>query len=110
MNSEYCTECGGVMVYRSTNNITRKSKWKCKECGHVMVNDYVPVDVNALPKPEPKYYTYSKGRYDVKKRINGHQYYLACFESEAAAKKFVALMKASDWELSRVAEFKECCV
>ena len=101
-----CEECGGVMVWRCTDNITRLSKWKCRDCGHLQFEDYVPVK---LPKKEPKHYTFSHGKYDVKKRINGHQYYLACFKSEDMAKKFVALMKASEWDLSRVVEFKEAC-
>lgn len=109
MNDECCEVCGGVMVYRSTNNVTHKSKWKCKECGHVQLNDYVPFEFKDLPKKEPKHYTYSNGRYDVKKRINGYQYYLAGFKSEDAAKKFVSLMKECDWQLDKVAEFKEAC-
>ena len=104
-----CEDCGGVMVYRSTNNITKVSKWKCKECGHIQFNDWVPTPLEELPKREPKYYSFSKGRYDVKKRINGPQVYLASFKSEDAAKKFVSLMKESGWQLDRVAEFKEAC-
>lgn len=109
MNSEYCEVCGGIMTYRSTNNVTHKTKWKCKECGHVMLNDYVPFEFKQVARPEPKYYTFYGGTYQVKKRVNGHQFYLASFKSKEAAKKFVALMKASEWDLSRVVEFKEAC-
>jgi len=109
MNSEYCEECGGVMVWRCTNNITHKSKWKCRDCGHILVNDYVPIEFKQIKKPEPKHYTYNNGVYQVKKRLNGHQHYLGSFKTEDRAKKFVALMKASDWELDRVSEFKEVC-
>ena len=111
MNSEYCEECGGVMTYRSTNNVTHKTKWKCRECGHIMFNDYVPFEFKQehREKQPPKYYSVWKNSYQVKKRINGKQWYLASFRSEAMAKKFVALMKASEWDLSRVVEFKEAC-
>ena len=109
MNSIYCEECGGIMTYRSTNNVTHKTKWKCKECGHIRFDDYVPFEFKQIRKPEPKHYTCCHGRYDVKKRINGRQYYLGTFKSEALAKKFVALMKASEWDLSRVVEFREAC-
>ena len=109
MKSFNCNECGGVMVYRSTNNITRESKWKCKECGHIMVNGWVPTPLEKIRRPEPKYYTLSGGAYQVKKRIDGHQFYLGSFKSEKMAKKFVALMKVCDWDLERVAEFREVC-
>ena len=104
-----CEVCGGVMVYRSTNNITHKSKWKCKECGHVQFDDYVPVELKDLPKREWNYYYFHNGAYVVRKRINGKQHHLAGFKSEDMAKKFVSLMKECDWSLDKVAEFKEAC-
>ena len=105
-NSKYCSECGDVMVWRCTNNVTQMSKWKCKSCGHVQMEKQKPI--RRLRK-QPKHYGYCGSSYQVRKRINGTQYYLASFKSEALAKKFVALMRASEWDLSRVVEFKEAC-
>ena len=106
-----CEVCGGVMMYRSTNKITKMTKWKCKECGHLMFDDFMHVDLKQLitPRGEPKYYSLVGNTYQVKKRINKHQYYLASFRSEDMAKRFVSLMKESQWDLARVVEFKEAC-
>lgn len=104
-----CERCGGALLYRSTNKVTMRSKWKCKECGHIVIDDYVPFEFKSVPRREPRHYSFNKGCYNVKKRINGHQFYLACFKSESMAKRFVALMKESDWDLTRVSEFKEAC-
>ena len=107
-----CEKCGGVMKWRCTNNITRVSKWKCSDCGHLMFDDYVPADLKkltTLPRCEPKYYTLAGGSYQVKKRINGPQLYLASFKSEEMAKKFVSLMKDCGWRLDKVSEYKEAC-
>jgi len=102
MNSEYCTECGGVMVYRSTNNITHKSKWKCKECGHVMLNDWVPTPLEEIKSHEPRYYFWKNGAYIVKKTLNYEQIYVGSFHSEELAKKVVDGMKSVGWDKSKI--------
>ena len=30
----FCDECGDVMVWRCTDNLTEVSKFKCPNCGH----------------------------------------------------------------------------
>ena len=104
MNSEYCTKCGGVMVWRSTNNITRLSKWKCRDCGHI--------STMVLPEPEPvvnvpvipNYYYQRDGKYIVRKKRNNETVYVGAFQSEDMAKEVVEGMKSVDWNKTLIPE------
>ena len=108
MDSNYCECCGGVMMYRSTNNVTGKSKWKCRDCGHVMLNDYQPRTWKDIPTPEPNYYTCKDGKYCVSKVMGDERSYFGTFADEETAKLVVKRMKAVGWDMSkRPGIFKE---
>ena len=98
----YCDECGGVMVWRCTDNITKLSKWKCRDCGHLQYDNYVPRSFEDLPKKEPRYYFFKNGAYIVKKTKNYEQIYVGSFHSEELAKKVVDGMKSVGWDKSKI--------
>ena len=102
----YCEECGGSMLWRCTDTRTNISKFKCSLCGHIQsgVLDIKP----PLPKPKPKYYYLSKGKYYVKRTINRQLIWVGVFEDEENAKKAVCMMEEHGWDKSMVPRVKEC--
>ena len=97
----YCDECGDVMRWRCTNNITNVSKFKCPRCGNVQTG--MLKKVNPLPKREPNYYYARKdGKWMVQKTINHKKLSLGGFADEETAKRVVDGMKKVNWEKSLV--------
>ena len=96
----YCDECGDVMRWRCTDNITEVSKFKCPNCGHVQTGKLKKVE----PKPprEPNYYYEKNGKWFVKKVINHQKVYVGCFADEETAKLVVDGMKKVDWNKSMI--------
>ena len=92
----YCEECGDVMMWRCTDNITEVSKFKCPNCGHIQTGKLEKVE----PKPprEPNYCFSYKGKWIVKKTINHQEIYVGCFADEKTAKLVVDGMKKVDWK------------
>ena len=99
----YCEECGDVMVWRCTNQITSMSKFKCRNCGNVQEEK---VELKP-PAPRvarvPKYYYCKNGKYIVRANRTGtnSQTYIGTYEDEETAKKVVDKLKACNWD-------KEC--
>ena len=96
----YCEECGDVMMWRCTDNITEVSKFKCPNCGHIQTGKLKKVE----PKPpqEPKYCFNYKGKWIVRKTINHQPVYVGCFADEETAKLVVDGMKKVDWKKSMI--------
>lgn len=53
-------------------------------------------------KKEYKYYTINKGKYCVRKTINGKQKYYGRFDNEDDAIKFVESLKKVDWDKNKL--------
>ena len=100
----YCSECGGVMVWRCTDNITRLSKWKCKECEHI-TSVYLPEPepVKIVPV-EPHYYYQKEGKFIVRKKRDNKTIYVGSFNTEEMAKKVVKGMLEVDWNKDLIPE------
>lgn len=98
--SMYCDECGDVMRWRCTDNITNVSKFKCPNCGHVQTGELKRVE----PKPpkEPKHCFKYKGKWIVRKVINHQPVYVGSFADEETAKLVVDGMKKVNWDKSMV--------
>ena len=101
-----CEDCGAIMHWRCTNNNTNVSKFKCPQCGNIQSGklELKP----PLPKPKPKYYYLSKGKYYVKRTINCQRIWVGVFEDEETAKKAVCMMEEHGWDKSMVPRVKEC--
>ena len=95
----YCEDCGGVMDWRCTNQITNVSKFKCRNCGHIQTGELKLKPVND-EKKEPKFYCLNNhGSWIVKKRKNNERLYAGAYSDEETAKKVVAEMVKCDWDL-----------
>ena len=53
-------------------------------------------------KKEYKYYTYNKGKYRVRKKINGKIKQYGSFDNEEDAKEFVEYCKKMDWDKNKI--------
>lgn len=55
----------------------------------------------------PKYYCRRKNSFIIQKRLNGECISFGQYKNETTTKKMVELLKGSDWDRTRVLEFKE---
>ena len=95
----FCDECGDVMVWRCTDNLTEVSKFKCPNCGHIQTGKLKKVKI---PERGPKYYCQKNGKWIVRKVINYQTIYVGCFADEKTAKLVVDGMKKANWDKNMI--------
>lgn len=96
----YCECCGSVMQWRSTNQVTGLSKFKCLDCGNVQLGR---LEVKCeIEDKRPKFYSEKDGRWIVKRKINHEERYIASLPSEEIAQKVVEELDKVDWDKSYV--------
>ena len=95
-----CEDCGVSMQWRCTDNITKVSKFKCPNCGHVQMGklDMKPI----VEHNNPKYYHEKNGAWIVKRTINHKYLYVGSFANEETAKRVVQKMEEVDWDKSMI--------
>ena len=94
-------ECGARLQWRCTDTKTKMAKYKCPQCGEVVLAEdkWKPVHVEHR---EPKYYYFSKGRFNVQRKMNGGCVGFGCYGNEETAKKVVDKLKECDWDKSQL--------
>ena len=73
-----CEDCGVSMQWRCTDNITRVSKFKCPNCGHVQMGK---LDMKPIVEHNPKYYHEKNGAWIVKNSLDPYYYLYVAYET-----------------------------
>lgn len=121
-----CEECGSPRVFwRCDNHKEKTSKWKCKDCGTIKITKTRPERLKYLKEQEkerkkkskanrkkktilpPKYYHKHGNKYQIKKTVNGKQYYYGTYDTEKEAKLMVELLRLYDWDIKELPRLKE---
>jgi len=100
-----CEKCETVMQWRSTNQITHLSKFKCPRCGNVQIGENevkYPVTEVIKEAKIPNFYHNKNGKYIVKRRRNHQLLYAGTYANEETAQKVVEELNKCDWDLDMI--------
>lgn len=103
-------DCGAVMYWRCTNNITNTVKYKCPICGMVKTKKAEPrkkTHIRFKAKNRSRNYHKTSNGFEVKKYVRGKQTYFCRTRTEEQAKKIVELLRECDWDKSHINEIKQ---